>query len=76
MLIKLREEVEELDGSGCVDPNEYADIAILTLDMASVADVNLADAVRSKMNINRRRLWRCKDNGTMQHVEGTGHEEH
>lgn len=68
MLVKLREEVEELDGSGCVDPREYADIAILTLDMASVAQVNLAKAVKDKMEINRRREWERKENGTMQHI--------
>ncbi len=49
------------------DPLELADVAILVLDLFYLQDVDLAQAVKDKMLINRQRIWRIADNGAMQH---------
>ena len=49
------------------DPLELADVAILVLDLFYLQEIDLAQAVKDKMLINRQRTWRIADNGAMQH---------
>ena len=70
-LIKLViEEVPELwrdlRDRGELSPLELADVAILLLDVAHLADIDLEAAVKAKMEINKARSWRQKD-GVMVH---------
>lgn len=54
------------------DPMEWADAFILLLDAAKLQGVDIAKAVREKMEINRRRTWAVDPNtGVMHHVRGT-----
>ena len=69
MLTKLKEEIQELEKSECLDPLEYGDVAIMLLDMATVGRASITEAVRQKMEINRRRTWMRREDGTRQHVE-------
>lgn len=67
-LLKLYEEIGELvkdPGS----PQEHADIFIMLFDLAAMYDIDIADAVRAKMEVNKQRKWRLTESGTMQHVE-------
>lgn len=67
-IAKILEELGELIASERMsDPLELADVAILVLDLFYLQDVDLADAVRQKMTINRARTWRIADNGAMSH---------
>ncbi|AXH72351.1 MAG: HNH endonuclease [Caudoviricetes sp.] len=51
------------------DPMEWADAFILLLDAAKLQGVDIAKAVRDKMEINRRRTWAVDPNtGVMRHV--------
>lgn len=69
VICKMLEELAELIASSkMADPMEVADIAILTLDLCHMQGIDLADAVATKMRINRQRQWRIEDNGRMQHV--------
>lgn len=51
------------------DPLELADIFILALDLATIQGVDVAAAIRAKLEINRQRSWNIADNGVMQHIE-------
>lgn len=48
---------------------ELADCFILLLDLASMWDVNIVEAIRAKMEINYRRIWERDTHGIMQHVK-------
>jgi hypothetical protein len=64
----LLEEIGELIASERMrDPLELADVAILVLDLFYLQEIDLAQAVKDKMLINRQRTWRIADNGAMQH---------
>lgn len=66
---KLLEEIGELIASERMsDPQELADVAILVLDLFYLQEVDMVDAVRSKMMVNVRRNWRIADNGSAKHV--------
>lgn len=67
-LLKLFEEVGELVRNPD-SPGEYADICIMLFDLANMHNIDLADAIRTKMNINRDRVWTLTKNGTMQHSD-------
>lgn len=69
LLLKLVQEIGELIGSDFLDDLEYADIVILVLDMAYLAKVDVGDAVKRKMVINRERRWKLNQNGTHQHIK-------
>ena len=47
---------------------ELADAMILLLDLASMWGVDMADAIRLKMDINYGRVWERDPHGIMQHV--------
>lgn len=68
ILAKLLEEVAELLASDMKDPLELADVAILLLDLFYLAEVDMAQAVTAKMELNRLRSWQIKPDGRMQHV--------
>src|SRR5690606_23293127 len=52
------------------DPLELADINILLLDIANLAGIDLEQATREKMAINRQRQWAIDDRtGLMSHVK-------
>jgi hypothetical protein len=70
--MKLHVEISELIEGGLKDPKEYADLIILAVDMAHLADIhNISEAVANKMQINRERAWGFDPvSGTYQHVEG------
>jgi len=68
-IAKLLEEIGELITSQRAhDPLEVADVLILTLDLATILGVDVEDAVRAKLAINRTRSWVRADNGAMRHV--------
>lgn len=54
---KLDEELAEIKKSGYADPDEFADTIILLFDLASQANIDIADAVRAKINKNKNRVW-------------------
>lgn len=69
-IAKLLEELGELIASERMsDPLELADVAILVLDLFQIQQIDLDQAVRAKMAINRSRKWRIADNGAMSHVD-------
>lgn len=69
VIAKMLEELGELIASRRQDdPNELADVFILALDLAHIKNVDITQAVRTKMQINRQRQWRIADNGAMSHV--------
>jgi NTP pyrophosphatase (non-canonical NTP hydrolase) len=66
---KLLEEIGELVASDRMnDPQELADVAILVLDLFNLQGVDMAQAVRDKMEINQARHWIVADNGAAKHV--------
>lgn len=65
MLIEVEELIEDR-----VTPDEYADVVILVLDLASQYGIDIERAVLDKMAVNERRQWRRDPTtGTMQHIE-------
>jgi NTP pyrophosphatase (non-canonical NTP hydrolase) len=69
LIAKMLEELGELIASDRQDdPLELADVLILALDLAHIKQIDLAQAVQAKMQINRQRQWRIADNGAMTHV--------
>ncbi len=58
----LLEEVKELAKTPA-DPLEMADVIMLVFQLAHFADVNIEDALRLKLKINKTRQW-TKDNIT------------
>lgn len=68
-IAKLLEELGELIASERMnDPLELADVAILVLDLFYLQKVDLPDAVRAKLLINKARDWRIADSGAMRHA--------
>ena len=67
-ILKLKKELAELDTAGYLDAGEFADVAILLLDIAQLAGIDIATAVANKMAINERRVWQRLEDGTHQHV--------
>ena len=66
---KLLEEIGELIASDRMnDPQELADVAILVLDLFTLQGVDMAQAVRDKMEANTARTWIVADNGAARHV--------
>lgn len=70
-LLKLFEEVGELVKNPR-SPGEYADICIMLFDLANMHKVDLAQAIKDKMKINRNRAWVRTLTGTMQHSDAGG----
>lgn len=63
----MRKEIEEL-AEHPTDASEMADIFILLLGVASKQGVDLLDAARAKMEINKKREWGTPDeNGVVLH---------
>ena len=50
------------------DPLELADVAILVLDLFYLQQVDLSEAVRAKLAINKSRNWQIADSGAMRHA--------
>jgi hypothetical protein len=70
IVAKMLAELAELIASERMsDPLELADVFILALDLATIQGVDVAAAVRLKLEINRQRTWSIADNGVMQHVD-------
>lgn len=52
------------------DPLELADIGILLYDIANLAGIDLDEAIRHKMEINKNRKWKINTTtGLMKHIE-------
>jgi len=66
MFIKIFEELAEVIRSDG-DALEVADLFIMLLDYAKRKNINIEEAVRHKLSINRDRNWRINANGTMSH---------
>lgn len=68
-LIKMMvEEIPELIAGNLEDELEYADVMILLLDIADLKGIDIQDAVKKKMEINRNRTWmRDPDTGLLHH---------
>ena len=58
----LQEEIDELKKCPS-DPMEMADCALLLFDIATYHGVDLLDAARAKLEINRTRKWEKTDDG-------------
>ena len=70
VVAKLLGELGELIASERMgDPSEIADVLILALDLAHLQGIDAAEAIRTKLDINRSRTWRVADNGCAQHYE-------
>lgn len=54
---------------------ELADCFILLLDLASMWQVDVAAAIREKMQVNYNRTWNRDENGIMQHIQALVTEE-
>ncbi|WP_373081961.1 dATP/dGTP pyrophosphohydrolase domain-containing protein [Zhongshania sp.] len=54
--VKLLEEVAEAFANPG-DPGELADMAILVMDMFHLAGVDMEQAIRDKMAVNKQRSW-------------------
>lgn len=67
-ILKLKKELAELDTAGYLDAGEFADVAILLLDIGQLAGIDISTAVANKMAINERRVWQRLEDGTHQHV--------
>lgn len=67
-LLKMFEEVGELVRNPA-SPGEYADILIMLIDLARMHGVDLLEAARAKMKVNRSREWMTTSMGTLQHLE-------
>ena len=65
--LKLYEEIGEM----LRDPHsadEHADIYIMMLDISSMYGVDVEEAVRQKLEINRQRAWKLTELGTLKHT--------
>lgn len=61
-------EIPELLTGDLNDPDEYADVVILIMDLATLMGVDIAEAVERKMEINKKRRWQRDEFGLYQHV--------
>jgi NTP pyrophosphatase (non-canonical NTP hydrolase) len=68
MWLKIYSEAAETIRSNG-DPLEVADLFILLLDYANRKGINLTDAIKKKMVINRSRTWQIDQMGTMSHLK-------
>ena len=71
MFLKMYGELAELIESDG-DPDELADLFIMLMDYAVRKKINITDAVRRKLEVNRQRTWKILPNGTMQHEDQNG----
>lgn len=67
------EEVPELLHGGLEDPEEYADVLIMLVDLAHLQGFDIVEAAHRKMDRNERRNWAIDpDTGLLNHTdEGT-----
>ena len=66
-LLKMTEETAELIRDP-TDPEEYADILVMLVDLAAMHGVHdLGEAVRKKMKVNANRTWSQTSTGIMRH---------
>lgn len=66
MALKMYSEIGEmLESDG--HPLEIADVFILLMDYAVRKNVNIEDAVLSKLEINKARTWEISPMGVMSH---------
>jgi NTP pyrophosphatase (non-canonical NTP hydrolase) len=67
------EEIPELGMSynkdGILDPEELGDCLILLLDLCHLTDVDPAEAIKAKMEINEGRTWKRGKLGVIYHVD-------
>lgn len=68
MFLKMYKELGELVDEPS-DSLEIADLFIMLMDYARRKNVNITTAVMVKLEINRRRTWIIKPDGTMSHVK-------
>lgn len=69
IIAKLLEEIGELIASERMnDPAELADVAILVMDLFYLQKIDIADAIKTKMQTNRNRHWVVSDSGAARHV--------
>jgi NTP pyrophosphatase (non-canonical NTP hydrolase) len=69
-MLKLYKELSEVIENPN-DATEYADVAIILLDLAEMHGVDLEVAVIKKMAINRNRKWKVNPiTGVMSHIRG------
>jgi NTP pyrophosphatase (non-canonical NTP hydrolase) len=69
VIAKMLGEVGELIASERMsDPSELADVMILALDLAHLQGIDAAEAIRAKLEVNRKRRWVVSDNGCAQHI--------
>lgn len=75
ILLKLDQENLELKESiknGKLDKLEVADLLILVLDLATINNIDVQEAIREKLDINYGRLWKVdRETGIMSHVKGS-----
>lgn len=63
-------EIPELLHGKAMDPMEFADVAILLFDVAHLQGIDIAQAMRFKMKVNRNRKWEIDPaTGLMSHVK-------
>lgn len=63
-------EIPELLHGRAMDPMEFADVAILLFDVAHLQGIDIAQAMRFKMKVNRNRKWEIDPaTGLMSHVK-------
>ncbi len=63
------EEIPEFLLDGAEDPDEYADLVILILDVAHQRGIDVEAAVEAKHRRNVRRAWFATESGVYHHVE-------
>lgn len=64
--LMIHKKEKGLEGIG----TELADCFILLMDLASMWNVNVMEAIRTKMKVNYQRIWERDAHGIMQHVAG------
>lgn len=64
------EEIPEWLNSDTNDPMEFADMVILILDLANMNNIDIVEAVKLKMSINKNRKWKIDPiTNTMSHIK-------
>jgi hypothetical protein len=67
-ITKLRKEVDELEQNSTGE-DEFADVAIILLDIAEMRGHDVLKAVIKKLAVNYDRTWNLEEDGTYQHVK-------
>lgn len=63
-------EIPELLHGKAMDPTEFADVAILLFDIAHLQGIDIVQAMRFKMEVNKKRTWEIDPaTGLMSHVK-------